>query len=124
MKSTLLFLTLAMAGCSAQTDEPTPSAPGAAEPSSRTAAPTPHEGTAARASGAMATATGIVTAVDVSARRITISHEPVPALNWPAMTMDFSVRDVDLTGIQLGDKVTFEFTTEGMSSTITRITRQ
>jgi Cu(I)/Ag(I) efflux system membrane fusion protein len=41
---------------------------------------------------------------------ITISHGPVPALKWPAMTMSFGKADLmTLTGLKPGDLVRFEF---------------
>ena len=127
MKTTILFLMwVLLAGCSAQTDEPSVSpAERDAPPPPRVAGATPptHIGTPATAS-TRATATGVVTAIDGSARKITIAHEPVPALEWPAMTMGFSAGDVDLADVQVGDKVAFEFTTEGMNAAITRIDRQ
>jgi Cu(I)/Ag(I) efflux system membrane fusion protein len=52
--------------------------------------------------------TGRVTAVDE--KGITIAHAPVPALNWPEMTMGFgwgsSGRNA---GIAVGDEVEFAF---------------
>ena len=37
--------------------------------------------------------TGTVAAVDPSGARITIAHEPIPTLKWPAMKMQFRVAD-------------------------------
>lgn len=45
---------------------------------------------------------------DLSATQITLSHEPIPALDWPAMTMPFELADPGLTeDIEVGDTVTF-----------------
>lgn len=50
-----------------------------------------------------------VVAVDLDAGRITLAHEPIPALNWPAMTMDFMVRDAQqIAAVKAGDTVRFE----------------
>ncbi len=53
---------------------------------------------------------GVVMSVDPNARRITLSHEPVTAINWPAMTMAFPVKDPSLLrGRRAGERVTFAF---------------
>jgi Cu(I)/Ag(I) efflux system membrane fusion protein len=42
---------------------------------------------------------------------ITLSHKPIPALKWSAMTMDFALKSAaDAKGIKVGDKVMFSFT--------------
>ena len=39
---------------------------------------------------------------------LNLAHEPIEALGWPAMTMDFDVRqDVDLTTLRPGDRIHF-----------------
>jgi Cu(I)/Ag(I) efflux system membrane fusion protein len=46
----------------------------------------------------------------VSPTDITLSHQPVPALGWPAMTMTFHVVDPRLVkGVKAGDQVRFSF---------------
>ena len=53
-------------------------------------------------------ATGRVEAIDGS--EITLSHGPIPALGWPAMTMPFEVADARLsTHVSVGQRVAFEF---------------
>lgn len=45
---------------------------------------------------------------DLSATQITLSHEPIPALDWPAMTMPFELANPALgEGLEVGDTVTF-----------------
>ncbi|WP_106475923.1 efflux RND transporter periplasmic adaptor subunit [Phytohalomonas tamaricis] len=45
---------------------------------------------------------------DISAAQVTLSHEPIPALDWPAMTMPFELADPALAdGLEVGDTVTF-----------------
>ncbi|WP_374344937.1 efflux RND transporter periplasmic adaptor subunit [Phenylobacterium sp.] len=57
-------------------------------------------------------------------RSITLSHQPVPALQWPAMTMGFTVADPSLTrGLKVGDQVQFAFDQVGANHTIRRITK-
>jgi len=53
---------------------------------------------------------GIVKKVDVSAGVVTLSHEPVKGLNWPAMTMGFKVADkASFSKLVEGKKVAVEF---------------
>jgi len=65
---------------------------------------------AAAADGAQAaSAVGVVQQVKPEEGKIKISHEPIPALGWPAMTMYFRVKDkAVLEGIAAGDKVRFD----------------
>jgi len=50
--------------------------------------------------------TGVVKAIEAGS--ITLSHQPIPALNWGAMTMDFVLKQPDPT-IKPGDTVMFSF---------------
>ena len=68
-----------------------------------------------------ASATGIVKVVDTTAGKITISHGPVAALKWPAMTMAFKATPAQLAAVHVGQKVDFEFMSKGMDGTLTRI---
>src|SRR5689334_3657180 len=53
--------------------------------------------------------TGVVTQVDANAGTITFNHEAIPAVNWPAMTMQFHAENPSiLHGIAVGDHVSFE----------------
>ena len=68
-----------------------------------------HEG-----HGGAAKATGVVNSVDVAHRTINLSHKPISAFGWPAMTMDFPVADdVDLTQIRPGMRVDATMVREG-----------
>lgn len=53
---------------------------------------------------------------------MTLAHEPVPSLGWPAMTMKFKVKDKALWS-KLGDgkKVDVEFFREGDDYVITGV---
>jgi Cu/Ag efflux protein CusF len=52
--------------------------------------------------------TGTVHSVDAEQRTVNVSHEPIPSIGWPAMTMDFPVApSVDLSSIQPGSRVSF-----------------
>lgn len=68
-----------------------------------------HAGHAAPAAAAAVTGTGVVKAVDARAGTLTIAHDPIKALNWPAMTMPFKVSDPALLKVAaVGDKVIFQ----------------
>jgi Cu/Ag efflux protein CusF len=54
------------------------------------------------------TATGTVKKVDAAKHVVNLSHGPIPAINWPAMTMDFAVApDVNLSAVKPGQEVEF-----------------
>jgi Cu(I)/Ag(I) efflux system protein CusF len=84
---------IAMAGAGHEAHTLT-QAPGAVQPV--------HEG------GSDAHATGTVNSVDAAQHKINLSHGPIPAIGWPAMTMDFSVApSVDLSRVKPGSRVNF-----------------
>ena len=69
----------------------------------------PGPGGATPAQGA--TGSGKVNKVDPGKHTINLSHGPMPAINWPAMTMDFAVApDVDLSRVKPGQQVEFTLT--------------
>lgn len=58
--------------------------------------------------GTEASGVGIVNSVDADKGMINLTHEPMPDLGWPTMTMDLPVtKQVELGGIKAGDKVDF-----------------
>ena len=72
----------------------------------------------------MASAEGIVTAIDEEAGTITIDHGPVPAVEWPAMTMAFEADEASRQGVAVGDEVTFDFRMTDSGSRITSISKR
>jgi Cu/Ag efflux protein CusF len=51
-------------------------------------------------------ATGTVNSVDPTQHKINLSHQPIPEIGWPAMTMDFPVAaSVDLKSLKPGMRV-------------------
>jgi Cu(I)/Ag(I) efflux system periplasmic protein CusF len=59
---------------------------------------------------AISAGVGVVDAVDKAKGTVTLSHEPIVSLGWPAMTMDFSVEDKKLfSKLSAGKKVQFQF---------------
>ncbi|WP_435947559.1 efflux RND transporter periplasmic adaptor subunit [Dryocola sp. BD586] len=48
---------------------------------------------------------------DIGNDAVTLSHRPIPALRWGAMTMDFALKSpADARGVKVGDTVMFSFT--------------
>ena len=65
---------------------------------------------------------GVVIAVDSKTATVTIHHSPIPALNWPAMTMSFKASPPSiLQGIKPGQAVTSKLMQMGGSTTLTAI---
>ena len=72
--------------------------------------------------GAAHQATGVVKKVDAKAGTVTLAHDPVKSLKWPAMTMGFQVKDKALLEkLQAGKKVDFEFVQQGRDNVITSV---
>ena len=62
-------------------------------------------------------ATGVVKKVDAGKGTVTLAHDEVKSLKWPAMTMDFRVRDkASLAALKPGQKVEFELVEEKKGS--------
>ena len=61
------------------------------------------------ATGERVSATGKLNAIMASEGKVNITHDPIPALGWPGMTMDFRLADTaSLEGIEAGAKVAFQ----------------
>lgn len=71
----------------------------------------------------MASGSGTVTAIDAAAGRITLDHEPIAELEWPAMEMGFAINADKLDGIAVGDAVTFDVQWDGKAGEVTSITK-
>lgn len=70
---------------------------GGAKPAPQAAAARQHRGS------------GTVEAVDAKAGVLEIRHDPIPSLKWPAMTMEFKVKDpAMLAAVKKGQTVEFE----------------
>ena len=52
--------------------------------------------------------TGTVNSSDPAQHKVNLSHNPIPEIGWPAMTMDFPVTpSVDLNALKPGTRVNF-----------------
>lgn len=83
-----------------------------------------HGGAEARAPEAARahTGTGIVENIDRSGNRLTLRHEPVPSLRWPAMSMRFEAGEAALPeDLRPGDKVRFDFLWQNNTAILTDI---
>ena len=66
--------------------------------------------------------TAVVKSVDTAGGKVKLAHEPVKSLNWPAMTMNFSVKDPALFDkLPVGKKVEIEFVQLGSTSVVTAV---
>ncbi len=71
----------------------------------------PGTGSGAASEAEKPSAVSTVNSVNAGERKINLSHEPIPAIKWPSMTMDFAVASsVDLSQVQPGAKVRFTLT--------------
>jgi Cu(I)/Ag(I) efflux system periplasmic protein CusF len=65
---------------------------------------------------------GTVKSVDAKAGTVTLDHEPVKSMSWPAMTMAFKVQDKALMDrFTQGKKVQVEFEQRGKDYVITNV---
>ena len=65
-------------------------------------------------------ATGVVKSVDVAKGAVSLAHDPVKDLKWPAMTMTFTVKDKMLFDKLVVDKkVEFGFVQQGSDYVVT-----
>ena len=67
-------------------------------------------------------AVAVVKSVDAANGKVTLSHEPIKSLNWPAMTMAFAVKDKTLLEkLTVGNKVDVEFKKQDSDYVITKV---
>ena len=75
------------------------------------------------ASDAIINATGVVKDIDLTNKKVTISHEAIPAIGWPAMTMRFTFINADesINALKPGSHVDFSFVQQGNISLLKSI---
>ena len=67
-------------------------------------------------------AVGTVKSVDPAAGTVTLAHGPVKSLNWPAMTMGFTIKDKTLFDkLSVGKKVDVEIVQQDGNYVITAV---
>jgi Cu(I)/Ag(I) efflux system membrane fusion protein len=74
------------------------------------------------AGAAIYSAKGTITRLEKAEGSITLRHEAVPAVRWPAMTMTFRLEDPSAAdGFKSGDAVRFDFRNDGPTPTVVYI---
>ena len=64
----------------------------------------------------------VVKAVDSANGKVTLAHDQVKTLNWPAMTMTFGVKDKSLLDkLAVGKNVDVEFTKQGSNYVVSAV---
>jgi len=93
------------------------------EASEQKKAEAPMEQMSKESSTAMtAQAVGVITAINTKENILTLNHEAIAAIKWPAMTMGFKVADPKLlNGLAVGQKVDFELKADGETYTIVSV---
>ena len=98
--------------------------PPAAQDAAKTDDMNMAEATTPAPAGAIA-GVGTVTAVNAAAGTISLDHEPIAAISWPAMSMQFTAENpAILQGIAVGDRVSFEIRSATETSVITSVQKQ
>ena len=68
---------------------------------------------------------GVIKAIDMDNKKITIAHEAIPAVNWPPMTMRFTITpQTQLNNVKDSDSVDFTFIQQGNLSLLQDIRAQ
>ena len=68
---------------------------------------------------------GEITAIDKTAGTLTIKHDAIPAVDWPAMTMAFKATPPALLdGLKVGEKIKFDVKVNGSDAEVTAATPQ
>ena len=67
--------------------------------------------------------TGVVKVIDIKSKEITIAHEAIPDVGWPAMTMRFTFVNADenINTLKTGNYVDFSFIQQGNISVLKSI---
>ena len=66
--------------------------------------------------------TGTVQKSDSAGGKVTIAHDPIKSMEWPAMTMSFKLKDkAMLEKVKQGEKIEFSFVHSGKDYVITDI---
>lgn len=116
----LLFgLVAALAACGQQAEPGSPAMP-MAQPGSPTVG-ADGASSAPAADTKTADGAGVITAVDPAAATITINHEAIRSIGWPAMTMKFKASPAALREAVVGDRIQFDLTVRGGVGEVTAI---
>ncbi|MCG2664986.1 copper-binding protein [Brevundimonas sp.] len=114
---------IALAACSQQpaTETETPAATSAAPATG----PAEMDAMSMSATGEKsATARGVISAIDAEGGKITIEHEPITSLKWPAMTMGFAASPALIGQAKVGDRIEFDLVVTGSAGEVKAIRPQ
>ncbi len=68
------------------------------------------------------TGKGVITSIEAKDDKITIKHDAIPSVGWPAMTMTFKANPAKLlSGLKVGETVTFNVSVKGADAEVTAI---
>jgi len=120
----ILALAAAVSACSPKPTATADSASATAEmPASGMAGMSDMSGMAMDTTAKTGKGVGEITAIDAKASTVTIRHDAIPAVDWPAMTMTFKANPSSLlTGLKVGEKVAFEVSVKGADAEVTAVT--
>ncbi len=123
MKKTLMFtammaLLIGLSGCDKKPEARKVEAPKAA------ATAEAMSGMPMPAGNKMGKGSGTVAAIDTAKGTVTLDHGAIAELKWPAMEMGFTAKPEVLSGIKVGDKVSFEIEWDGMSGAVTAMQKK
>lgn len=118
MMTAIAALSVALSGCDKKAEAPKADAPKMAATADAMSNMAMPEGTK------VGKGTGTVTAVDAATGKITLDHEAIAAVGWPAMKMGVSAKPDLLKGIAVGDKVDFDLTVTGSAGEVTAIKKK
>ncbi len=116
---------IVLAACSQQPEAQTETPSEVSSVAAPAGAPAEMDGMSASAAGeTAATARGVISAVDAEGGKITIEHEPIASLGWPAMNMGFSASPALIEQAKVGDRVEFDMLVTGSAGEVTAIRPQ
>lgn len=124
MKRRIILLTglaAVMAACGQQAEPETPAMPMAEPRSPRASIEAGGASSSPGAGSRTADGAGAITAVDPAAATITINHEPIRSIGWPAMTMKFKASPAALQEATVGDRIQFDLTVRDGAGEVTAI---
>ncbi len=123
MKRHIVLLTglaAVLVACGQQAEPESPAIP-MAQPGSPTETVGADGSSSPAAGAATADGAGVITAVDPAAATITINHEPIRSIGWPAMTMKFKAAPAVLREAAVGDRIQFDLTVREGAGEVTAI---
>ncbi|WP_338114885.1 copper-binding protein [Novosphingobium olei] len=109
-----LALVASLAACKKEAEAPKPAESAAANAGSMSDMPMAMEMKHGKG-------VGTVTEIDAAKGMVTLDHGEIAELQWPAMKMGFAIKPDLLSGIKVGDKVSFEIDWDGKAGTVTKI---